>query len=74
MSNPPPRFMGSLTKWIIIALVAFAALLFTYNVFIVVFSVVVVYFLWEYHDRVRELEKRVEELSVGKPSDAPPPI
>ena len=73
MSNPPPRSMGSLTKWVIVVLVAFAAL-YLGVVFLAVFSAVVVYFLWEYRDRVRELERRVEELSVGKPSEAPPPV
>jgi len=65
--------MGSLTKWIIVVLVAFAAL-YLGLLFVAAFAAVMVYLIWEFRDRVKELERRVEELSSGKPSEAPPPV
>ena len=73
MSNPPQRSMGAMMRWIVMALVVFVLLFFPLAV-VIVFPPVAIYFLWEYHDRIKELERRVQELSAGKPSEAPPPV
>ena len=47
---------------ILIVLVAFLALALTQSIFMFVFAPIVVYLLWSYSRRIKDLENRVAEL------------
>jgi len=47
---------------LVIVLVAFLALALTQSIFMFVFAPIVVYLLWGYSRRIKELENRVAEL------------
>jgi 4-amino-4-deoxy-L-arabinose transferase-like glycosyltransferase len=64
MSNRPPISWNSF-KWFIIVGVGLLTL-YLGIYFLIVFVPVVIYFLWDYHSRIQELEKR---LANKKPSD-----
>jgi membrane protein implicated in regulation of membrane protease activity len=69
--NRSPAGMGNLTMIVIAVVVAFLAIIF-YIIFLAVFSAVVVYFLWRYHARIKELERRLDE-ATGKQGGSLPP-
>jgi hypothetical protein len=64
---PTRSFSEQALMVLILVLVAFLALAFSQSLFLVVFAPVVVYVLWGYSRRIKELENRVAELDGLSP-------
>jgi hypothetical protein len=61
------RFSDQLLMIVTIVLVGFLALAFTQSIFMLVFAPIVVYILWSYSKRIKQLEKQLAELENPSP-------
>ena len=61
------RFSDQLLMVVTVVLVGFLALAFTGSIFTLVFAPIVVYILWSYSKRIKNLEKQLAELESPSP-------
>lgn len=68
--NKQSNTMNSVSKGILLVVVGLLGL-FLGSVFLLVFAPLVVYYLWRYHDRIKELESRLNASGTAAGGSSP---